>query len=133
MNALTVQGQISPQYIPEQRYYERFHIAHLLAVTKWGTGQIFEINHRGLSFGCLYPHTFQEQWTMDILDARGAHVRDLQVEKIWETRSGDTDLMSRFELIVGVAFIKPNYKQIVEINDLLEDTEDSELRYPELL
>lgn len=133
MNTLTVQGQISPQYIPEQRLYERFHIAHLLAVTKWGTGQIFEINHRGLSFGCLYPHTFQEQWTMDILDARGAHVRDLQVEKIWETRSGEGENMNRFELIVGVAFVKPNYKQIVEINDLLENTETSESRFPELL
>lgn len=133
MNALTVQGQISPQYFPEQRLYERFHIAHLLAVTKWGTGQIFEINHRGLSFGCLYPHTFQDQWTMDILDARGAHVRNLQVEKIWETRSGENDILNRFELIVGVAFIKPNYKQIVEINELLENTEDAEMRYPDLL
>ena len=125
MNTLTVQGQISPHYIPEQRHYERFHIAHLLAVTKWGTGQIFEINHRGLSFGCLYPHTFQEQWTMDILDARG--------EKIWETRSGENEFMNRFELVVGVAFVKPNYKQIVEINDLLEDSEPTDPRYPELL
>jgi hypothetical protein len=134
MNALTVQGQISPQYIPEQRHYERFHIAHLLAVTKWGTGQIFEINHRGLSFGCLYPHTFEDQWSMDILDARGSHVRDLQVEKIWEIKNSDQDLLSRFELIVGVAFIKPNYKQIVEINELLENTENEDfLKFPALL
>ena len=133
MNTLTVQGQISPQYIPEQRHYERLHIAHLLAVTKWGTGQIFEINHRGLSFGCLYPHKFNEQWTMDILDARGSHVKDLQVTKIWETRSTDQEIMNRFELIVGVAFVKPNYKQIVEINDLLEDADNGALKYPELL
>lgn len=133
MNTLSVQGQISPQYIPEQRHYERFHIAHLLAVTKWGTGQIFEINHRGLSFGCLYPHTFEDQWNMDILDARGAHVRNLQVEKIWESRSGDQELLNRFELIVGVAFVKPTYKQILEINELLDDPESSELAYPELL
>jgi hypothetical protein len=133
MNTLTVQGQISPQYIPEERHYERFHIAHLLAVTKWGTGQIFEINHRGLSFGCLYPHKFNEQWTMDILDARGSHVKDLQVTKIWETRSGDQEIMNRFELIVGVAFVKPNYKQIVAINDLLEDADIGALQYPELL
>ena len=133
MNTLSVQGQISPQYIPEQRHYERFHIAHLLAVTKWGTGQIFEINHRGLSFGCLYPHTFEEKWNMDILDARGAHVRDLQVEKVWESRSGDQELLSRFELIVGVAFVKPTYKQILEINELLEDTDIEELKFPELL
>lgn len=133
MNTLSVQGQISPQYIPEQRHYERFHIAHLLAVTKWGTGQIFEINHRGLSFGCLYPHTFEDQWNMDILDARGAHVRGLQVEKIWESRTGDKELLHRFELIVGVAFVKPTYKQILEINELLEDSESAELAYPELL
>ncbi len=133
MNTLSVQGQISPQYIPEQRHYERFHIAHLLAVTKWGTGQIFEINHRGLSFGCLYPHTFEDQWNMDILDARGAHVRDLQVEKIWESRSGDQELLNKFELIVGIAFVKPTYKQILEINELLEDSESAELAYPELL
>lgn len=133
MNTLSVQGQISPQYIPEQRDYERFHIAHLLAVTKWGTGQIFEINHRGLSFGCLYPHTFEERWNMDILDARGAHVRDLQVEKVWESRSGDQELLNRFELIVGVAFVKPTYKQILEINELLEDSDSEELKFPELL
>lgn len=133
MNTLSVQGQISPQYIPEQRDYERFHIAHLLAVTKWGTGQIFEINHRGLSFGCLYPHTFEEKWNMDILDARGAHVRDLQVEKVWESRSGDQELLNRFELIVGVAFVKPTYKQILEINELLEDSDSEELKFPELL
>ena len=102
-------------------------------MTKWGTGQIFEINHRGLSFGCLYPHRFNEQWTMDILDARGSHVKDLQVTKIWETRNGDREIMNRFELIVGVAFVKPNYKQIVEINDLLEDPDNAELKYPELL
>jgi len=133
MNTLSVQGQISPQYIPEQRHYERFHIAHLLAVTKWGTGQIFEINHRGLSFGCLYPHSFEESWNMDILDARGAHVRDIHVEKVWETRSGDQELLNRFELIVGVAFVKPTYKQILEINELLEGSEREELSYPELL
>lgn len=133
MNTLSVQGQISPQYIPEQRHYERFHIAHLLAVTKWGTGQIFEINHRGLSFGCLYPHTFEEQWNMDILDARGAHVRNLQVQKIWESRNGEMELLNKFELIVGVAFVKPTYKQILEINELLEDSESSDLAYPELL
>lgn len=133
MNTLSVQGQISPQYIPEQRDYERFHIAHLLAVTKWGTGQIFEINHRGLSFGCLYPHTFEERWNMDILDARGAHVRDLQVEKVWESRSGDQELLNRFELIVGVAFVKPTYKQILEINELLEDSDSEELKFAELL
>lgn len=133
MNTLSVQGQISPQYIPEQRDYERFHIAHLLAVTKWGTGQIFEINHRGLSFGCLYPHTFDQQWNMDILDARGAHVRDLQVEKVWESRNGDQELLNRFELIVGVAFVKPTYKQILEINELLEDSDSEELKFAELL
>ncbi|BHH85619.1 hypothetical protein [Desulforhopalus sp. 52FAK] len=133
MNTLSVQGQISPQYIPEQRDYERFHIAHLLAVTKWGTGQIFEINHRGLSFGCLYPHTFDQQWNMDILDARGAHVRDLQVEKVWESRNGDQELLNRFELIVGVAFVKPTYKQILEINELLEDSDSEELKFTEFL
>ncbi|PHR29820.1 MAG: hypothetical protein COA36_02905 [Desulfotalea sp.] len=129
MNTLTIQGQISPQYIPEQRHHQRFHIDHLLAVTKWGTGKIVEINHRGLSFGCLYPHTFQEQLDMDILDARGAHVRGLQVEKIWENKDGAHGTTNTFELIVGVSFVNPNYRQILAINDLLADTEGANLKY----
>lgn len=133
MNTLTVQGNITPQYIPEQRHYERIHIPHLLAVTKWGTGQIFEINHRGLSFGCLYPHTFEEVWSMDILDARGAHVKELEVTKIWETRSTDSEMFSQFELAVGVAFVRPTHKQIVEINNILDDAEIDELQFAELL
>jgi hypothetical protein len=84
----------------------------LLAVTQKGTGQIININKRGLSFGCLYAHTFPQEFHVDLLSARGTLIKKVNVRKIRET-SGDL-----FELVVGVEFAGLSPSQAEELNSL---------------
>ena len=86
----------------------------LLAVTKRGTGHILEISHKGLSFGCLYPHTFPHEFRLDVLSARGAHIKKIKVRKIRETK-GDV-----YNLVVGVEFAELSPSQTEEMNFLFE-------------
>lgn len=93
----------------------------MLAITGRGTGQIFDIGREGLSFGCLYPHSFPDTWSMDILDARGSHIRELQVRKIWEKKIGHPELSASYELEVGVEFAELTDEQSDELEFLLDN------------
>ena len=88
MNQLTTHNTPEPHYLSEQRKNERLEVIHLLAITERGTGQILDITREGCSFGCLYPHTFPREFYLDILDAKGSHIKKIKVRKIRET-SGD--------------------------------------------
>ncbi len=123
MNQVTVQEIASPGYLQEQRKNHRYRKIQLLAITRLGTGKILDIGSDGLSFGCLYAHAFPAMWSLDIIDAKGSHLKQLKVRKVWERAGGHPELSAEFELEVGVEFIDLNTLQEVELDDLLEDLE----------
>lgn len=121
MNNLTLLELVETRNLLERRRNERFKIVHILAITGRGTGQIVDISREGLSFGCLYPHKFPDTWPMDILDAKGSHIKQIQVRKIWERTLGHPELSTKFELEVGVEFIDLTALQAEEIDFLLDN------------
>lgn len=121
MNTLISREIVDPSDLLERRRSERYKIVHMLAITGRGTGQIIDIGRDGLSFGCLYPHSFPETWSMDILDARGSHIKEIRVRKIWERKLGHPELSSRYELEVGVEFIDLTGEQADELEFLLDN------------
>jgi hypothetical protein len=139
MNQLTLHEIPKNLYISEQRKSQRHEAIHLLAVTDRGTGQILNINGEGLSFGCLYPHTFPHVFFLDLLDAKGSHIKKVQVRKMWETHGEYQNSSGEFELVVGVEFTELTSLQEDDLNYLLENmeqpdfTEQIDYLYPNLL
>jgi hypothetical protein len=121
MNNLTLPELVETRNLLERRRSERFKIVHILAITGRGTGQIIDISREGLSFGCLYPHKFPDTWPMDILDAKGSHIKQIQVRKIWERTLGHPELSPKFELEIGVEFTDLTASQAEEIDFLLDN------------
>jgi hypothetical protein len=119
MNQLVTYEIAEALYFREQRKNDRHEIIHLLAITDRGTGQILDINREGLSFGCLYPHTFPQEFLIDILDAKGSHIKKLKVRKKRETSGDSQEPAGIFELIVGVEFTEITTFQAEELNYLL--------------
>jgi hypothetical protein len=131
MNQLTVQKTPEPPYLSEQRKDQRHEIINLLAVTEKGTGQILDINGGGLSFGCLYPHDFPQEFHMDILDAKGSHIKKIKVRKMRETTNYFQNPLSTFELVIGVEFFALTSVQADELAYLLENNIEM-IIYPHL-
>jgi hypothetical protein len=123
MNQITVQETAHPGYHQEQRKNERYREIQLLVITGLGTGKILDIGNEGLSFGCLYAHAFPSMWSLDIIDAKGSHIKQLKVRKTWERSSGHPELSTKFELEVGVEFIDLNNHQTLELDNLLTNLE----------
>lgn len=121
MNHLFTQEIADPRNLLERRRTNRYKIVHILGITGRGTAQIIDIGREGLSFGCLYPHSFPETWSMDLLDANGSHIKELQVRKIWERKIGHPDLSARYELEVGVEFTDLTDVQADELDFLLDN------------
>jgi hypothetical protein len=92
----------------------------LIAVTNRGTGQIITISREGISFGCLYPHTFPQELSLDILDGHGAHIEQLKVRKIWEMNRVYTDFCKEFELVIGAQFVNLSDHQAAALERILE-------------
>jgi hypothetical protein len=123
MENLTVLEGVDSWNPPERRKNERKDDVHIIAVTDRGTGQIVDIGREGLSFGCLYPHNFPDTWSMDILDAKGTHIKQLRVRKIWERKIGHPDLSPKFDLEVGVEFTNLTTLHEVALDYLLDNTD----------
>jgi len=115
-----------------QRQIDRYEVSNLLAITQRGTGQILDISREGLSFGCLYPHTFPDIFYLDILDAKGCHIKKLKVRKIWEISENDQESVT-FESIVGVTFFDLSLSQSDELNHLFENMEVIDYFQPHLI
>lgn len=130
MNQLTTYGGSDALYLSEQRKIERHEAVHLLAITERGTGQILDISRDGLSFGCLYPHTFSREFYVDILDAKGSHIKKLKVRKMWETSGDYHEAAAVFELVVGVEFSELSSIQSEELTYLLNNIEVVNYSYP---
>lgn len=121
MNQIFTQELVDHRNLLERRRGERYKIVHILAITGRGTGQIIDIGREGLSFGCLYPHSFPDTWSMDLIDAKGSHIKELQVRKIWERKIGHPGLSTRYELEVGVEFADLTDVQTDELDFLLDN------------
>jgi hypothetical protein len=133
MNQLTIHKAPEAPYLSEQRKNQRYEIINLLAITERGTGQILDINSEGLSFGCLYPHTFPNEFYLDILDAKGSHIQKLKVRKTHETSGDYLDSLALFELVIGVEFTQLTESQSDELDFLLDNNmELMDFLYPDL-
>ena len=130
MNQLNSYHNAETFCLLEQRRIDRQAATNLLAITERGTGQILDISNEGFSFGCLYPHTFPCEFNVDILDAKGSHIKKLRVRKMWETRSNDLDSAANFELVVGVEFFECTCLQTDELTHLLDRMEEVTYVYP---
>ena len=119
MDNYTLSIATTTPYISEQRRNLRHMVAHLITINTRGTGQVINIGKRGLSFGCLYHHDFPKEWTMDILDAKGSHIKKLQVRKVWEVAKEDGYCVENFDVEVGVEFVNLSTLQSEELNSLL--------------
>ncbi len=108
-------------FIPEQRRNQRHQTAHLLAITPKGTGKITDISKNGLAFGCLYAHSFKDEWTMDILDAKGSHIKKIKVRKMWEKYEEQEDISDTFDMEVGIGFIDLTNNQERALDNLIND------------
>lgn len=116
-----MQENLGLAYPGERRKSDRYREMHLLVITGRGTGKILDIGSDGLSFGCLYHHAFPAIWSMDIIDARGVHLKQLHVRKIWEKSSGHPDLSGSFDLEIGVEFMDLTPRQENELDLLLNN------------
>lgn len=121
MNQLAIHKVPGTPYFADQRKNQRHEVLNLLAVTERGTGQILDINLEGLSFGCLYPHTFPHEFSLDILDAKGSHIKRLNVRKIRETNENYDQGDAGFELVIGVEFYQLAVSQLNELCNLLNN------------
>lgn len=121
MNQLAAYKIPETPYFSEQRKNDHHEVINLLAITDRGTGQILDINREGLSFGCLYPHTFPNEFHIDILNARGSHIKKLKVRKRRETNGDDQEPAGIFELVIGVEFAEISAFQAEELDYLLDE------------
>lgn len=107
--------------VPEPRRYSQRHtVYHMLVVTEKGTGQIIDFSSNGLSFGCLYPHEFDDIFQLDILDAKGTHIKQVQAKKIWQRNGSRAIHPERFEMEIGVEFIGLSNRQFEDLGILAE-------------
>jgi hypothetical protein len=121
MNQLIAQATPAPLYLRERRKDDRSREMHLLVITSRGTGKIVDISRNGLSFGCLYHHTFPEIWSMDLINAKGFYLKGIMVRKVWERTIGHPDLSDSFELEIGVEFMDLTPLQENELDFLFND------------
>jgi len=129
MNQIACHQQTLQTYsFPDQRGSKRHLAIHLLAITPKGTGQIIDISGTGLSLGCLYPHYFQNEWRLDILDAKGSHIKRLKVRKIWQ-KDNNTETSSEFEMEIGIEFLELTQNQIQELDILIDNINVIDPRY----
>lgn len=134
MNYLSTYRVPEAPYLIDQRENHRNEIINLLVVTERGTGQILDIHREGLSFGCLYPHTFPNEFFIDILDAKGSHIKKIKVQKMWETIGDYQEPGAMFELVVGVEFSRLTSSQESKLEFLLENNlESADYSYQYLL
>ncbi|GAB6193721.1 hypothetical protein [Desulfocastanea catecholica] len=121
MNQLATYKIPETPYFSEQRKNGRQEVINLLVITDRGTGQILDINREGLSFGCLYPHTFPDEFHIDILDTKDSHIKKLKVRKRRETNGDDQEPAGIFELVIGVEFAEISAFQAEELDYLLDE------------
>lgn len=132
MNQLILQESLISAYLGERRKNDRFSAVNLLGITGRGTGKITDIGRDGLSFGCLYRHAFPASWAMDIINAKGVHLKQLMVRKVWERDCGHPDLSGSFELEIGVEFMDLTPRQEKELDLLLSNLFLFNIEHPHL-
>jgi hypothetical protein len=124
MNQLATYKRPETPYFSEQRKNDFYEVINLLAITDRGTGRILDINREGLSFGCLYPHTFPNEFHIDILDTKGSHIKKLKVRKRRETNGDYQEPAGIFELVIGIEFAEITAFQAEELDYLLDNNTD---------
>ena len=129
MNQLSTYHTPETLYLTEQRINQRHEVIHLLAITERGTGQILDISREGLSFGCLYPHAFPNEFYLDILDAKGSHIKKVKVRKMWEIDGDCQEDAAIFELVIGVEFTALSSSQKDDMDYLLDNIEMIDYSY----
>ena len=129
MNHLNLQLPLPSASFREQRKNDRYNELDLLIITTRGTGKIIDISRDGLSFGCLYHHNFPATWSLDILNAKGVHLKQLAVTKIWEKSNRFAEKCDNFELQIGVEFANLSKRQEEQLDLLLANLFFPDIEY----
>lgn len=124
MNTMTLQERTVTPYLSDHRDDDRSRANALIAVTNRGTGQVITISREGISFGCLYPHDFPEELSIDILDGRGGHLQRLKVRKVWEMNRVRTDFCKEYELVIGAQFVNLSDHQTATLEKILQNCQN---------
>lgn len=132
MDQLAISQAPETSYLSEQRVNDSQETINLLAITERGTGQILDISREGLSFGCLYPHAFPHEFYLDIIDAKGSHIKKLKVRKMWEINGDYQQGAAIYELMVGIQFPELTSAQADAIDYLLANIELTDYPLPHL-
>ncbi len=129
MNQLNLQLPLSSVSFRERRKNDRYNELDLFIITSRGTGKIIDISRDGLSFGCLYHHAFPAAWSLDIIDAKGIHLKQLSVIKIWEKSNRFEERYGNFELEIGVEFARLSERQEEQLDLLFRNLLFPEIEY----
>jgi hypothetical protein len=129
MNQLSLQLPLSSASFRERRKNDRYNELDLFIITSRGTGKIIDISRDGLSFGCLYHHAFPATWSLEIIDAKGVHLKQLSVIKIWEKRNRFEERYGNFELEIGVEFTRLSERQEEQLDLLFRNLIFPEIEY----
>ena len=129
MNQLSLQPPLSSASFRERRKNDRYNELDLFIITTRGTGKIIDISRDGLSFGCLYHQAFPAAWSLDIIDAKGVHLKQLSVMKIWEKSNRFEERYGNFELEIGVEFTRLSERQEEQLDLLFRNLIFPEIEY----
>lgn len=100
-----VLGQLSmkrPRH--NQRKTKRLESKTGIAVTEHCIAQVINLSENGVSLKCLEKKGFPNKWLMDIFDATGYSLEQLQVKKIWEKSLRRPSALATFLMEVGGSF-----------------------------
>jgi len=117
--------------LTDQRQNLRHEVYQLITITAKGTGRIIDLSIDGLSFGCLYPHTFPEKMKIDILGANGIFIKGIDVETRWENNFNPMQRTDKYEKITGLKFTGLDHTQWVKLNEIIRNIESTSLKTQE--
>ncbi len=103
--------------LPELRQDRRYNLPGTFVINANGVGEILNVSHGGLSFGCVKDRELPESLTIDIVNSRGVHIWDIPVEKVWLKRCDSTYHYSIHTTIVGARFtssLSPDQKAALD-------------------
>lgn len=123
MHRHSVQEILAPSCFLDQRKSHQDAGLHLLVVTWRGTGRILDIDNEGLSFGCLHPHCFPDEWYLGILDDKGTFIENIKVIKVKECFKEFSGQLTKFQIVVRVKFVELTARQASDLDYLLSTLE----------
>lgn len=75
-----------------------------VALTPSGVCLVVNLSKSGLLLKCFVEQGFSDECSVDLYDITGHNVEGLKVKKVWEKKSSNVKISSKFEVEVGGQF-----------------------------